>query len=80
MNNRPGDVVHQMRQGHIALVCRKEHLDLSIVRINENTLRLNYIAKIRLGHLKAKINHQGHCDIEEKFFHKYYSKMANKSL
>ena len=69
MNNRSGDGVHQMRQGHVAFSCRKEHLNLSVMRINYIALRLNYIAKIRLGHLEAKINHQGHCDIEEKFFH-----------
>ena len=69
MNYWDGDGVNQMRQGHIAFACRQEHLDLGVMRINENALRLNHIAKIRLGHLEAKINRQGHCDIEQKFFH-----------
>ena len=80
MSNRCGDGVFQMRQSHIAFVCREEHLDLGVVRINENAWRLNYIAKIGLGHLDAKINHENQSDIEQKSSHKYYSKLVNKSL
>ena len=80
MNNWDGDGVHQMRQGHVAFSCRKEHLNLSVMRINYIALRLNYIAKIRLGHLEAKISRENQSDIEQKFSHKYYSKLANKSL
>ena len=80
MNYWDGDGVHQMRQGHVAFSCRKEHLNLSVMRINYIALRLNYIAKIRLGHLEAKISRENQSDIEQKFFHKYYSKLANKSL
>ena len=80
MNNRSGDGVHQMRQSHIAFVCRKEHLDLGAMRIKEDALRLHFIAKIRLGHLEAKIKSENQSDIEQEFSHKYYSKLANKSL
>ena len=80
MNNWDGDGVHQMRQGHIASVCRKEHLDLGVMRINYIALRLNYIAKIRLGHLETKIKSENQSNIEQEFSHKYYSKLANKSL
>ena len=64
MYYRGGDGVYQMRQGHVTFVCREEHLDLGVVRINENALRLNHIAKIRLGHLEAKINCEKQGDIE----------------
>lgn len=69
MNYRGGDGVHQMGQSHISFVCRQEHLNLCVMRINEITLRPNLLAKTRLNHLETKINCKNQGGIEKKFSH-----------